>query len=163
MCCQYISGATIAMSYARRIYNIMMTSFSMSAVSYAPGILYTATSFPLYAPITAVSNNNSNAMVGDVASSFLVFVVYQLPSAHALPLIEPSCFYFRRIKDLSDSLFCSQVSYQYTRVSMASLLCSWVISFMTASAPFLGYFFSPFSDECCVIRKCNILFCNYSL
>ena len=112
------------MSSARRIYNIMMTSFSMSAVSYAPGILYTATSFPLCAPITAVSNNNSNSMVGDVASSFLVFVVYQLPSAHALISIELSCFYFRKVKDLRDSLFCSQVSDQYTRVSMASLLCS---------------------------------------
>ena len=100
-----------------------MTSSSMYNMRYAPGMLYTATSLPSFALITSVSNNDSNDMVGGVSSFFLIFVICPLLSVHALPLIELCHFSYRKIYNIRDSLFYSQVSDSYSRVSMASLFC----------------------------------------
>ena len=161
MCCLYICGDTIAISYFRRTSSSMITSSSMSALRYAPYMFNTAIYLPLCTFITAVRSSNFNDMVGDLASSFLIFVIFRLLSAHALPLIDLSCFYLKNIGDLGGSLICSLVSDPYARCSMASWLCIWVISFMTASAPFFGYFFSPLFSYYCVIVKCDILFWYY--
>ena len=163
MCCRYISSDTIVVSSARHPSSIMMKYSSVSVLIYSPGILHTTISLPSCASITAVSSNDSNTTVGDVASSCLIFILFRIPSTHALPLIDPSNFYFSNINNRRASLFYSQVSDTYARGPMASRLCIWVIYFMTASAPFWGDFFSPFFGEYCVIRKCDIIFWNSSL
>ena len=125
-------------------------------------MLHTATYLPPCTSITSVRNNYPNAAVYYVESSFLIFVVYRLPYAHALPLIYPFSLSFSKINNIRASLFCSQVCEPYAKGSMESLLYSWVFYFMTAAAPFWGDFFIPFFSDHCVIIKCDIMCCNSS-
>ena len=111
------------MGSSRRPFSIIINYLPMSVLKYAPSMLYTATYLPLCASVTSVINNESNSTVGDVASSFLIFVLFLLPSAHALPLVVLARFYFWNINNLRDYLLCSYISYPYARGSMASLLC----------------------------------------
>ena len=88
----------------------MMTSIYMLARRYDLGMPHTSMYLPLCAFITSVRSSDSNTTAGDVTSSFFILVLCRLPSAHSLPLIDTSHFYFNNVSDLRAPLFCSAVS-----------------------------------------------------
>ena len=66
----------------------------------APGISQVATSLRLCASMMLLSMRASMAMVGDVLSSFVIYLRWGLLSAHPRPFIDPSLFSFRNIRYL---------------------------------------------------------------
>ena len=135
MCCLYISGATISISYARRNSIILINYSSMLALMWDPVMYQTVTSLPPYALITTVRSINSNTVVVDLAYFLFILVLCQLPSVHDLTFIDPYHLYFKNISDITASLFFLLVSDPYARGSIVYQFCIWVISFMTASLP----------------------------
>jgi hypothetical protein len=121
----------------------MNNSSSMSAVRYAPGTSTIATSLFLNASIVAVIITDSRVTVGDVASDLVDPSLCFLPSAQALPLIDPYLFSFRNMSDSRAPFFCTGERYFTCTGEKVYFMCSWPSSFSTDFSPFSLNFCSP--------------------
>ena len=95
----YNCRSTLTIISAKVSLSTMVTSLSVSACRYATGMYKHATYLYSYASMIAFRNTAYVQTVGDIASSFLMYVRFLLPFSQAILFTLPSTFSFRKIKE----------------------------------------------------------------
>ena len=119
----YSFGSSLTIHLANVPFSSMQTACSMSACSNVPGMLVNATYLPSSASMVHDSSIASNDTDGELVSDFVLFSLYDLPSAHPLALKLPSRFTSRNIRYCSTFFFssCDMFSFLYVN---CLLFCS---------------------------------------